>query len=305
MKILVTGISGMIGSAVGRHLRENGHEISVLTRNSHTGTSATLYHWDPIKGILDDRALIGIDGMIHLAGENIAQGRWTSRRKNALIQSRVESTKLLVAAIKNSPTPPSWIISASAIGIYGDCGDTITDESTLPAPDFLGNLATMWEGALQPLQESSTRVIALRFGLVLTPDGGALKSMLPIFKLGGGAVLGSGNQYVSWISLRDVVRSIEWLIHHPHLKGPINGVSPNPITFNEFAKTLGKILRRPVFLKIPPFLVKLLFGEMGKATLLTSCRTHPTVLLKSGFEFKDSTLKSALNNQLIQQTPLG
>lgn len=284
----------MIGSATQAHLQQSGHQVVGLTRHPSEVNSTTLFHWDPMSGALDPKALNGTDGIINLAGENIAQGRWTENRKSALWQSRVKSTKLLVDAIQKSSSPPRWIMNASAIGIYGDCANQDIHEFSTPAKDFLGNLVSEWEAGLTPLTSSSTRTISLRFGLVLSEKGGALKKMLPIFKLGGGAVLGSGDQWVSWVSLRDVTRCIEMLATNDSLSGPYNCTSPHPVTFKSFAKTLAKVLNRPMFLKIPPFGVKLLFGEMGKATLLASCRAMPKRLVENGFEFKDSCLESTM-----------
>ena len=182
-----------------------------LTRDSTAADNTSLFHWDPLSGNLAPKALSGVDGVINLAGENIAEGRWTERKKNSLVQSRIKSTELLVKAILSSSSPPSWMINASAVGIYGDRGDEIIHESSTTAKDFLGNLGSDWEGALGPLSSSSTRTISLRFGIVLSKNGGALKKMLPIFKLGGGAILGSGKQWVSWVSLDDVTRCLEML----------------------------------------------------------------------------------------------
>ncbi len=284
----------MIGSATRAHLLQAGHQVVGLTRHPSEVNDTTQFHGDPLSGELDTKALIGVDGIINLAGENIAQGRWTERRKTALLQSRVKSTELLVNAIRKSSTPPKWMMNASAIGIYGDCGDQVIDESSTPATDFLGNLVSEWEAGLAPLTSSPTRTISLRFGLVLSGNGGALKKMLPIFKLGGGAVLGNGDQWVSWISLRDVTRCIEMLAMNRNLKGPIICTSPNPVTFTTFAKTLAKVLKRPLFLKIPPFAVKLLFGEMGKATLLSSCKANPTRLIENGFKYKDPFIEQTI-----------
>lgn len=290
----------MIGSALQMRLQGIGHEVVGLTRNASSQNKSTLFHWDPSKGKLDPNALKDTDGVVHLAGANIAQGRWTQKRKFELVQSRVESTKLLVESIINSTSPPAWMISASAIGIYGDRGDAIVDETTRPNQNFLGNLVTQWEEALIPLKSTPCRTATMRFGIVLSPKGGALKTMLPIFKLGGGAVLGSGNQWVSWISLRDVIGIIEMISTHPELSGAFNCVSPNPVNFKEFAKIVGKVIGKPVLLRIPMGIVRLIFGEMGEATLLSSCKAEPARLLKCGFKFQDPTLETALNQLLTK-----
>jgi len=291
LKILITGVSGLIGSATQTHFQRRGHQVVGLTRDSTAADNTRLFHWDPLSGNLDPKALSGVDGVINLAGENIAEGRWTERKKNSLVQSRIKSTELLVKTILSSSSPPSWMVNASAVGIYGDCGDEIVHESSTAATDFLGNLALDWEGALGPLTSSSTRTISLRFGLVLSKNGGALKKMLPIFKLGGGAVLGSGKQWVSWVSLDDVTRCLEMLATNTNLSGPVNCTSPHPVRFSTFAKTLARVVRRPVFFKIPSIAVRILFGEMGNATLLASCRANPAKLLESGFKFEDPLIE--------------
>lgn len=298
MKILMTGITGLIGGAVSQHLMQSGHEVIGLTRNHQLIDKKRFFHWDPIQDHLDENALNGVDGIIHLAGDNIAKGRWTQRKKEQLVRSRLDSTRLLVKAIASCTHPPQFMMNASAIGIYGNCHDQVLDESSPHASDFLGQLCSEWEQTLFQLNSDSTRTIALRFGLVLSPEGGALKRMLPAFKFGGGAILGTGRQYVSWISIRDVVRVIDTCLQDDSLCGPINCVTPHPVRFSFFAKELGNVLKRPVWMRIPSTMVKWLFGEMGTATLLASCRVHPRKLLDSGFQFNTPRLNEALKELL-------
>lgn len=298
MRILVTGVTGFIGSALSEHLRQNGHDVVGLVRNEARANHSTYFHWDPLKGVLDPKALRDVNGVIHLAGENIAKGRWTQHRKDLLIRSRVESTRLLVRTIQSMDRPPSFMINASAVGIYGECGDQVIGEDTPPANDFLGQLGAAWEQALFDLEPGKTRTIALRFGLVLSPDGGALKAMLPSFKWGVGAVLGSGRQFVPWITLNDALRVITHCIDTQKVNGPVNCVTPNPVRFETFAKTLGQVIHRPVWMRIPPVAVRWIFGEMGKATLLASCRALPETLLATEFEFRHAKLAEAFQDLL-------
>lgn len=298
MKILVTGITGLIGSALGEHLRKKGHDVAGLVRNKSRADQSTCFHWDPLSGFLDPEALSQVDGIIHLAGENIAKGRWTQHRKDLLVRSRVESTRLLAGRIQSMDHPPKFMINASAVGIYGSCGDQVVDEKTPPAKDFLGQLGVAWEQALFDLDPKKTRTIALRFGLVLSTHGGALQAMLPSFKWGAGAVLGSGRQFVPWITLDDTLRAISHCMDRPDVKGPVNCVTPAPVQFQTFARTLGRVLRRPVWMRIPPILVRTIFGEMGTATLLSSCRAHPKKLLDTGFEFHHPDLTEAFQDLL-------
>ncbi len=298
MKILIAGISGLIGTALRRHFLEKGDKVVGLTRDPNKADNENLFAWDPLNGSIDERALHGVDGVINLAGENIAQGRWTKKRKLQLINSRLFSTQLLVKTIEESRPATAWMINASAIGIYGDCGDDLVTEATEPAEEFLAKLVEDWEEQLSPLRQLATRTVCLRLGLVLSTKGGALKKMLPAFKLGGGAILGSGNQWVPWISLTDVIGAIDWIIKNHKMAGAYNCVSPNPVQFNEFARSLGKSVNRPVLLKIPSGVVKLLFGEMGDATLLSSCKVQPQRLLDSGFKFGTPLLEDALKLEL-------
>jgi uncharacterized protein (TIGR01777 family) len=298
MKVLITGSSGLIGSSLCKHLERSGHTPVKLVRNFSLVDSKTCFYWNPSKAELDTHALKEVEGIIHLAGENIAKGRWTHRRKQALIRSRVDSTRLLVEAIESMSSPPSFMLNASAIGIYGDTGERQVVESEPAAHDFLGELGSAWENALSELDQTKTRSVAMRFGLVLSPKGGALKSMLPAFRMGGGAIFGSGRQFVSWTTLDDALRMITTLASHDGYQGPVNCMSPHAVRFETFAKTLGGVLHRPVFLKLSARMVGFIFGEMGKSTLLKSCRAHPQKLLEKGFSFQHPEIEPALRHLL-------
>jgi uncharacterized protein (TIGR01777 family) len=281
MKILISGSSGLIGSALKVDLEGAGHEVASLPRTFE----------DPID-------FTGVDAVVHLAGESIATGRWTPAKKRRIRESRVNGTAQLAKQIAHSEKKPSAFICASAIGYYGDRADDNLDESSEIGTGFLPEVCKEWEDATRSAEEAGIRTVRLRTGMVLSASGGALQKMITPFKLGGGGLLGNGSQYMSWISLDDEVAIIRYLIDNPNINGSVNLVSPNPVTNKEFTKTLGKILRRPTILPIPPFAVRLLFGEMGDALLLSSTRVYPRKLLDSGYEFKHPTLDTALRNIL-------
>ena len=300
MRVLITGANGMIGQALERSLTAEGHHVNCLVRRPRLQRVAPPlqsqdYAWDPDKGIIDPDALKGLDGVIHLAGANIAQGRWTCRRKQQLRASRVEATTLLIKALRKASPRPDFFLTASAIGIYGDQSDREIVETHPAGDDFLGCLGQDWEKASAVMEHDGVRVVALRLGMVLSSHGGALKTMLPAFRWGIGAILGSGSQYVSWVSLEDVVGCVHFLLEQPQLSGPINVTAPDPVTFKTFAQTLGRVLHRPVWLRIPSIGVRFLFGEMGQAVLLSSCRVLPQRLMDHGFDFRHDSLPAALN----------
>jgi uncharacterized protein (TIGR01777 family) len=281
MKILISGSSGLIGSALRNDLEEGGHEIVALTRSFE----------DPID-------FSGVHAVVHLAGENIAAGRWTSEKKRRIRESRVKGTAQLANQIALSQEKPSVFICASAIGYYGDRGTENLDESSGIGSGFLPQVCKEWEEAARPAEDAGIRTVRLRTGMVLSCDGGALHKMITPFKLGGGGILGNGAQYMSWISLDDEVAIIRYLIENHSVSGPVNVVSPNPVTNREFTKTLGKVLKRPTILPMPAFAARILFGEMADALLLSSTKVYPRTLLQSGYEFKHSTLESALRSIL-------
>ena len=289
MKIAITGSTGLVGSALVPVLKKTGHDVLGLSRPSQ---------WDPDKGILDQRILDGIDAFIHLAGENIAAGRWTAAQKARIRDSRVKGTRLVAEAIAKMQKPPQVMISASAIGYYGDRGNEILREDSGPGTGFLPDVCRQWEAATDPATRKGIRVVHLRIGIVLSKNGGALQKMLFPFKAGVGGKVGSGRQYWSWISIDDVCSSIVHCIHATGLHGPVNAVSPAPATNLEFTKALGRVLHRPTIFPLPAFAARLVLGEMADALLLASTRVDPCKLLGSRFVFQHKDLEAALANLL-------
>ncbi|MCU0309366.1 MAG: TIGR01777 family oxidoreductase [Acidimicrobiales bacterium] len=297
MKIAVTGSTGLIGSALVRSLSADGHEVtSVVRRPPLAGERAV--RWDPMEGTIDAQGLEAMDAVVHLAGAGIGDKRWTDSYKRQVLESRTKGTSLLARTLAGLDAPPSVLVSGSAIGIYGDTGDTPTDESETPADDFLADVVVQWEAAAAPAAEAGIRVPFLRTGIVLSPAGGALAKLLPLFRFGLGGRMGKGTQWWSWISLDDEVGVIRWLLDN-EVAGPVNAVAPEPVTNAELTKTLGAVLRRPTALPVPAFGPKLLLGsELAEALLFTSARVTPGVLLEHGFEFAHPDLESALRSML-------
>lgn len=298
MNILMTGSSGLIGSALVASLKAEGHKITRLLSPGSSGGGPDTHRWDPMSGGVDAIELEGHDAVVHLAGENIAKGRWTASKKRAIQDSRVLGTKGLCDALAKHLNPAKILISASAIGIYGNRGDeTLTERSDL-GTGFLAETAKLWEAAVEPARKKGMRIVHLRFGVVLSPKGGALKAMLLPFKMGLGGMVGDGKQYMSWVALDDAVEVIKKALEDEIYSGPYNVVSPNPVTNADFTKTLGKVLGRPTFAKMPGFGAKVLFGEMGDALLLGSQRVIPKRLKECWYEFKYPDLEPALRHLL-------
>jgi uncharacterized protein len=297
MKILVTGSTGLVGSALLPFLKSQGHEVFRLVRSQAKTGPAAIY-WNPEKGIDDAERLEGLDAVVHLAGENIAEGRWTQEKKKRIRDSRVNSTRVLSLALAQFTQPPRALLSASAIGYYGDRGDEIMREESAPGSDFLANVCREWEAATEPAAQKGIRVVRLRFGAILTPEGGALSKMIVPFQFGVGGKIGSGNQYMSWVALDDVVGAINHALVNETLRGPVNVVAPNTVTNYEFTKTLGRVLSRPTIFSVPAFAARLAFGEMADAALLASTRVEPARLKESGYVFQHPELESALRQML-------
>lgn len=296
MKILIGGSHGLVGSALIKSLESQGHEIFRLVR--HAPGSKTEVEWSPDRYSIALARLEGFDAAVNLAGESIAEGGWTDEKKRRIRESRVKGTKLLGDALANLTVPPKTFICASAIGYYGNRGDEILTETSAPGKDFLSEVCSEWEKATALAMEKGIRVVNARFGIILDRHGGALKKMLPPFRMGAGGKIGSGKQWMSWIALDDVIGALNFALTQESLSGPVNFVAPNPVTNAEFAKTLGNVLSRPTLFPMPAFVVKLLFGEMGEALLLGSERVAPKRLMAEGYEFRYSQLESALRHIL-------
>lgn len=296
MKILVTGSSGLVGGALVPFLTTGGHQAVRLVRSAAKGEDAV--RWDPGRGEIDADALEGLDAAVHLAGENIASGRWNEDTKRRIRDSRVKGTQLLAATLAARRQPPRVLVCASAIGYYGDRGGDVMTESSQAGTGFLADVCREWEAASQPAADAGIRVVCLRIGVVLSARGGALAKMLTPFKLGLGGVVGSGDQYMSWIALDDVVGAIHHCLMDETLRGPVNGVAPHPVTNREFTKTLGGVLSRPTIVPMPAFAVRLAFGEMGEELLLSSTRVEPRQLSASGYTFRFPELGEALRHLL-------
>lgn len=283
MKILVTGSSGFIGSALIDFFNGKNHEVYRLVRGNDNLLRREV-GWDLTRGVVHPSLLEGMDVVVHLAGESVL-GYWTQAKKEKIRRSRVEGTKLLCKALYQLNKPPGVFVSASAIGYYGSRGDELLTECSTKGCGFLADVCAEWEDATLMAVKKGIRTINLRIGMVLSPKGGALKKMLPIFKWGLGGRLGSGNQYISWIAIDDLVRVIDTVIREEKIAGPVNAVAPYPVTNTEFTKVLGSILRRPTFFALPEVVVRLLFGEAGKELLLASQRAIPAKLQEKGFQF--------------------
>lgn len=285
MKVIIAGASGLIGQELTSFLKGKGYEVAPLKRPQD---------WDPEKGRIDLDRLEGADVIINLAGDSI-MGFWTKAKKNRICKSRMDSTRVLVDAIKKLKNPPKLFLNASAIGYFGDSGDQLVNERSAPGSLFLSDVVKNWESIAK---EAPCRSVFLRFGVVLSKKGGALKTMLTPFKLGLGGILGSGNQYMSYIALGDLVEAVYHIINHPEISGPVNIVAKDAVTNHDFTKTLGKVLNRPTIFPVPEFIIKNIFGDMGKELFLASERVDPAVLKSTGFKWKSNSLEEALRNEL-------
>lgn len=298
MRVAITGSSGLVGTALSESLRRDGHEVVPVVRSGDGG--AGTIRWDIDRGELDPADLEGFDGVVHLAGAPIGAKRWTDEQKRAIDESRSKGTALLAGALAACSTPPPVLVSASGADFYGDTGDTAATEAT-PAGTgtteggrFIAGVAQRWEAATAPAEAAGIRVVHLRSSMVLDRSAGALATMVPIFKLGIGGRIGSGRQWMSWISLADEVRVIRFVLDGD-LRGPVNSTSPTPVTNAEFTKALGRVLHRPTVLPVPSFAPMVLFGrEMVEALVLSSHRILPARLQEAGFEFEHPDLEPAL-----------
>ena len=299
MRVAVSGSTGLVGSEVVTVLSAAGHEVVRLVRRMPAPGETSALRWDPVNGEVDSAGLEGLDAVVHLAGENIASGRWSDARKAVIRDSRVNGTRLLCEALAGLARPPKTLVCASAIGIYGDRGEDALTEESPPAAGFLPGICREWEGASGPAARKGIRVVTLRIGMVLSPRGGALSRMLPLFRAGLGGVIGGGRQYVSWVALDDLPLILLHALRRGDLSGPVNAVAPRPVTNREFTETLGKVLSRPTPLPVPAFALRLAVGgEMADALLLASARVLPRRLEETGYSFRFPELGAALRHLL-------
>jgi hypothetical protein len=295
MNVLVTGASGLIGSALVRVLRDAGYSVRRLVRSEPSGESE--FRWDPAAGRLDPAAIEGIDAAVHLSGESVA-GRWTGAKKERILQSRVKSTSLLSEALAAQERPPSVLVGASAVGYYGDRGDERLTEDSAAGSGFLADVVKRWEAASEPAARAGIRVVRPRFGLVLSGAGGVLAAMRPPFRLGLGGRLGSGRQYMSWIAIDDVVGVIRESLTNEALSGPVNAAAPGAVTNREFTATLGNVLHRPTLFAVPGLALRLALGEFAEEGLLGGQLVVPARLSAAGYEFRYPRLEDAIRHVL-------
>ncbi len=297
MNVLISGASGVVGSALIPFLTTGGHRVTRLVRKKTVPGEEEVY-WNPNANTLNTDDLAGTDTVIHLAGENIGQGRWTKEKKTRIIESRTKGTSLIANAIAKLDPAPRVMVCASAIGYYGNRGSQVLTEEDGPGDDFISEVCHKWEKAAEPAIEKGIRVVFMRIGIALTPSGGALERLLLPFQMGIGGKIGSGSQYMSWIGIDDVIGAIYHAIKNDKIEGPVNVVSPNPVTNKEFTKTLGRVLSRPTLATVPEFAIKIAFGEMGREIPLSSTRVKPEKLMKTGYRFRNPDIEGALSHLL-------
>ena len=298
LTVAVTGASGLVGSALIPLLTTGGHRVKRLVRKQNPG--ADEIQWDIDAGTIDAGALEGVDAVVHLAGENIA-GRWSDEKKRKIRESRVKGTRLLSSTLMKLKRRPQVLVSASAIGYYGETGATAVDENGPLSPRYLGEVCKEWEAEAMAATQAGIRVVRARLGVVLTPRGGALAKMLTPFKLCVGGIIGSGKQYWSWVALEDVIGALQFAVLNPQIDGAMNVVAPDAATNYEFTKTLGKVLGRPTIFPMPAFAARLALGEMADELLLTSTRVVPKTLQQNGYAFRFPNLEDALRHLLGKQ----
>lgn len=298
LKVAITGASGLVGKALVPYLTTAGHEVFRLVRRAPRDPGEI--SWDPVRNVLDPTDLDGLDAIVHLAGDSLADGRWNDRKKALIRDSRVLGTKTLVDALARAKDRPAVLVSASAVGFYGQ-GDTLHTEADAPpaeGEDFLADVCRDWEGEAQRAEALGVRVVRARLGIVLDPRGGVLGKVVGPFKAGLGGKVGNGRQWMSWVALDDVVHALDFALRNAEVRGPINVVAPEAVPQADFAKTLGRVLARPSFVPLPGFAVKALFGEMGETLLLGGQRVAPRALMDAGYRFSHPDLEGALRMML-------
>ncbi len=294
MRIILSGASGLVGSALAPFLAARGHDVIRLVRRAPAAGEA---HWDPSAHQIDRAALERADAVVHLSGERVI-GRWTAAKRAAIRSSRVDTTRFLAETIAGLERRPRTLVAASAIGYYGDRGDEPLTEDSTPGTGFLADLCRDWEAASEPAREVGVRVVRARIGLVLTPAGGTLKQLLPFFRLGLGGPIGRGRQWWSWIAMDDLLALFAFALERDGLRGPVNITGPEPVRNAEFARTLGRVLHRPTFLPVPPLALRLLYGAAADEVLLTGQRVLPARSAQAGFRFSFATLEPTLRHLL-------
>jgi uncharacterized protein (TIGR01777 family) len=297
MKIIISGASGLVGVALTNALRAEGHDVFHLVRPGRA-LAANEIRWDPSSAQLEVAALESADAVVHLSGASVADARWTPARKQVLRDSRIDTTRVLVDSLAQLRQKPPVFVSASAVGYYGNRGDEILTESSEPGGDFLSLLARDWEAEAIRASQTGIRTVLLRFGVILSPKGGALPQMIRPFRLGAGGKIGSGHQWMSWIALEDAIGIVQFSIANAQLSGPVNTVAPEPVRNAEFARITGKILHRPAIFPAPAFALRLALGEMADALLLASQRAIPKQLLEMNYAFRYSDIHMALRAML-------
>lgn len=298
MRVLISGASGLIGSAMKSCLRKEGVVVMQLSHSQLDSEDRRVVHWEPDAGPMDSGKLEGLHVVIHLAGDNIAAGRWTAAKKARIRNSRVQGTTTLCRALADCREKPDTLICASAVGYYGHQGERMLEESAPVGEGFLAEVCRDWEQATIPARDAGIRVVNLRIGMVLSGRGGALPRMLPPFRWGLGGPLGNGRAWMSWIALEDLVSILLYCMNDERLSGPVNAVAPQPVTNKEFAHALGNALGRPAVLPVPAFLIKAALGEMGRELLLSSIRAYPRKLEDAGFSWRYPSLQEALQQCL-------
>jgi hypothetical protein len=297
MNIAVSGASGLVGSALCPHLTQQGHKV-VAIRRGDSGSYEDSIRWDPKSGLTNPGRLESIDAIVHLAGENIGEGRWNDAKKQKIRSSRVDGTRSLVQSIAAVEKRPKVLVCASAIGYYGNRGAMEMEESSAAGSDFLADVCEQWENEANAAMELGVRVVNVRIGVVVSPKGGALAKMLLPFRLGLGGIVGPGTQYWSWIGLNDLTRVLAFCIADDSVRGPVNAVSPKSSTNREFTKAVGSVLNRPTIIPLPGFMAKLMLGEMATTLLLASTRVLPRQLQAHGFDFEQPDLADCLQHEL-------